>query len=86
MVGENGEVEEEDTYDNGSRKNQILINAKDEKAQRGQDIFYGKEVDVPIANQEVHEGVNFEGSLFNMEDGEVGIEDGKQDNEEEGKE
>ncbi len=35
MVGENGEVEEEDTYDNGSRKNQILINAKDEKAQRG---------------------------------------------------
>ncbi len=35
MVGENGEVEEEDTYDNGSGNKQILVNAKDEKAQRG---------------------------------------------------
>jgi len=43
-------------------------------------------VDVSIANQEIHERVDFPGSFFNMENGEVGIENGKQDNEEEGDE
>lgn len=84
MVCENGEIEEEDTYDNGSGNNKILVNAKDEKAQRGQDIFNGEEIDVSIADQEIHEGVDFPGSSVNMEEREVGIEDGKQDNEEEG--
>jgi hypothetical protein len=84
VVCENGEVEEEDTYDNSSGRNQILVNAQDEKAQRGQDIFYDEEVDVSTSNQEIHEGVDFPGPSFNMEDREVGIEDGKQDNEEKG--
>jgi len=43
-------------------------------------------VEVSIANQEIHEGVDFPGSFSNMEDGEIGIENGKQDNEEEGDE
>ena len=43
-------------------------------------------MDVSIANQEIHERVDFPGSFFNMENGEVGIENGKQDNEEEGDE
>lgn len=84
MICENGEVEEEDTYDNGSGNKQIFVNAKDDKTQRCQNIFYGKEVDVSIANQEIHEGVDFPGSSLNMEDREIGIEDGKQDNEEKG--
>jgi hypothetical protein len=33
VVCENGEVEEEGTYDNGSGNQQTLINAKDEKAE-----------------------------------------------------
>lgn len=43
-------------------------------------------MDVSIANQEIHERVDFPGAFFNVEDGEVGIENGKQDNEEEGDE
>jgi hypothetical protein len=43
-------------------------------------------VDVSVANQEIHEGVDFPGSFFNVENGEVGIENGKQDNEKEGDE
>ena len=43
-------------------------------------------MDVSIANEEIHEGVDFPGSFLNVEDGEVGIENGKQDNEEEEKE
>ncbi len=84
MVCENGEIEEEDTYDNSPDRKQILVNAQDEKAQCGQDIFCDEEVNVSTANQEIHEGVDFPGSSFNMEDREIGIEDGKQDNEEKG--
>ena len=83
MVGKNGEVEEEDAYNDGPCNGQTLIDTKQDKAQRGQDIFYGEEVDVSIADQEIHEGVDFPGSFFNVEDREVGIENGKQDNEEE---
>ena len=43
-------------------------------------------MEVSIANQEIHEGVDFPGSFFNMEDGKIGIKNGKQDNEEEGDE
>ena len=43
-------------------------------------------MDVSIANEEIHEGVDFPGSFLNVEDGEVCIENGKQDNEEEEKE
>lgn len=77
MICENGEVEEEDTYDNGSGNKQIFVNAEDDKAQRCQNILYGKEVDVSIANQEIHEGVDFPSASLNMEDSEIGIEDGK---------
>ena len=43
-------------------------------------------MDVSITNQEIHEGVDFPGSLSNMEYREVGIENAEQDNEEEGNE
>ena len=35
MVGKNGEVEEEDAYDDGSGEEQALVNAKEDEAQRG---------------------------------------------------
>ena len=35
MVGKNGEIEAEDTYDEGPGNEQTLINAKEDKAQRG---------------------------------------------------
>ena len=35
MVGKNGEVEEEDTYDESPGNEQTLVNAKEDKAQRG---------------------------------------------------
>jgi hypothetical protein len=84
VVCENNNVEEKDTYDNGSGNKQILVNTKDQKAQSGQDIFYGEEVHVSIVNQEIHKGVDFPGSSFNMEDREVSVQNAEQDNEEEG--
>ena len=35
MVGKNGEVEEEDTYDGSLGNAQTLVNAKEDKAQHG---------------------------------------------------
>jgi hypothetical protein len=43
-------------------------------------------VDVSTNNEEIHDGVDFPGSLLNMEDREVGIENGEQDDKEEGEE
>jgi hypothetical protein len=35
VVGKNGEIKAEDTYDEGPGNEQTLINAKEDKAQRG---------------------------------------------------
>jgi hypothetical protein len=83
VVGEDGEVEEEDTDNDSPGNEEILVNTKEDEAEPGQNILYDEEVDVPVANEEIHEGIDFAGSFFNMEDGEVGVENAKQDNEEE---
>jgi hypothetical protein len=35
VVGQNGEVEEEDPYEDGSGNEQILVDTEDEEAQHG---------------------------------------------------
>jgi len=83
VVGANGEVEEEDTDDDSSCDGQTLVNTEEDKAEHRKCILCREEVDVSVAHQEIHEGVDFPGSFFNMEDREIGVENGKQDNEEE---
>ncbi len=74
VVGENDKVEEKDKQDTNSCDEKILVNAENDKAQRGCNIFHGEEVDISIANEDVHEGVDFPGSLFNVEDRKPRIE------------
>lgn len=43
-------------------------------------------MDFPIPNKKTHEGVDFPGSLFDMEECKVGIEDAEENNQEKGDE
>ena len=82
MVGKNGQVEDKDKQNDGSNHRKILINTKEQNAQSGQDVFQDEEVHVSIAQEEVHERVDFPGPFVNMKDGEVGVQHREQDDEE----
>jgi len=82
MIRKNDQIEEKNKQNDRSHNQKILIDAKDQNAQDGQDILQNEEVHVPIAKEEIHEGVDFPGSSFNVENREVGIENREQDDEE----
>ena len=82
-MGKNNKVYEKDRNGPNSHRQQVLVNAKDEHREGRKDIFHDEEVDVPIANEKVHEGVDLLGSVLDMEDRKPCIQDRKQNNEEE---
>jgi hypothetical protein len=86
MVEDQDEIKENDPQDHDSHQQKILVNTEDEKTQCGQNVFGNEEIEVPLPHEEIHEGVDFSGSSRHMEDRKVGIQDGKQDNEEEAQE
>jgi hypothetical protein len=86
VVGENNKVEKKDKHSTNSHTQPILADTKDDDAKRGQDIFHDEEVDVSIANEETHKRVDLHGPILYMEDREVGIENGEQDNDKESEE
>ena len=77
MVGKNDKVEEEYASQDGSHEEYILVNTKNEKTHHGHNVFHDKEGHVPVTDEESHEGVNLTGAPINMEDCEIGIEDGE---------
>jgi hypothetical protein len=86
VIGKDSEIEDEDAGHDDSGDEEILVDAEDGESEGGQDVFYDKEVDVSVTDQEIHEGIDFPGPLLHMKDGEVRIENGEQDNDEEGEE
>jgi hypothetical protein len=82
MVEKNGEIERNGRQDADSHNEDILVNAKNENHRRGQDVFDGVEIHIPMTDEEVHQGIHLLGSGFYMDDRKVGIENGEQDDEE----
>jgi hypothetical protein len=77
VIGKNGEIEEEDAGHDDSGDEKILVDAEDEKPEGCEDIFCDEKVDVSATDQDIHERIDFAGSLFHMKDGEVGVENGE---------
>jgi hypothetical protein len=85
MVGENGKVEEEYASQDGSHEEYVFVNTENEKAEHGRNVFHNKEGHIPVTDKKPHQGVDLTGAPINMEDREIGIENGEQNNEENGK-
>jgi hypothetical protein len=77
VIGKNGEIEEEDTGHDDSGDEKILVDTEHEKPEGCEDIFCDEKVDVSETDQDIHERIDFAGSLFHMKDGEVGVENGE---------
>ena len=76
MVSKNKEVEYKNTKDPDSHGNPVFVDTEDEYRQGACEVFHNKEVDVSKPDEVIHEGVYLLGSVVDMEDRKVGIENG----------
>jgi hypothetical protein len=81
VVGKNDEIEEKNKKEPDPCDDKILQYAKHGNAQCGNNVFHDDEVDISIANEQIHERVDFPSPFLNMEDRKVGIQNGKRDDE-----
>jgi hypothetical protein len=86
MVTNNGEVDNQNEPEDDSDHEDVLVNTEDEKPQRRQDVLHGKKRDIPIPDQEVHERVDLPGTVLQVNDRKVGIQNGEKNDKEQGKE
>ena len=62
----------------------VLENTQDQNSQRSQSVLHPEEVHIALINEKTYEGIDFVGTSFNLEDREVGIKNGEQDDQKKG--
>ena len=62
------------------------MDAKEKDGRCGYEIFYDKGAHIPVIEKEVHKRIDLVGSVLDMEDGKVKVENRKRQNERQGKE
>ena len=86
MIDKDRRIEKKyDRYSN-SYQEKIPMDAKEKDGRCGYEIFCDKTAHIPVAEEEFHKRIDLVGSMLDMEDGKVKVENRKQENERQGKE
>ena len=66
MIERKAKVENENGRDANSHQAKVLVDAKEEDSRCGQGVFHNEELHIFLADKEIHHGIDFLGSLFEM--------------------
>ena len=86
MIDEDCRIEKKYDRYSDSYQGKIPMHAKEKDGRCGYEIFYDKRAHIPVTEEEFHKRIDLVGSMLDMEDGKVKVENRKQQNERQGKE
>ena len=86
LIDEDRGIEKKYDRYSDSHEEKIPVDAKEKDGQCGYQIFHDKRAHITVTEERVHKRIDLLGSMLDMEDGEVKVENRKQENERQGEE